>query len=293
MNPIENILEQRRKQNGDYVNHAIAKERITLELAKLPEWGNATPVHRQGAIMVIDKLCRAFNGDFNFLDHWLDIQGYAKLVENYCSEVNNLKNVPDKSLPTPELQQAYEGSVCNNWELRGSMAEGYEHCCWNCKHRDCFANKCSLTYDKTPLTKLAKTMRNFVDTVSQKYDVNPYSLIFYIKKDLPNIRTLETTHFNPELRSDLEELISRYVMEQQPDKHYTIDVHVWLRNLINKTFNQDRYVIKHPDGSYYAGLIDGEHVWVYAIKDAETFCDDEYQNQMSDLDISDLTAEKL
>ncbi|MCL2206592.1 MAG: hypothetical protein FWB90_00665 [Fibromonadales bacterium] len=83
---IEVVLKERSALYGSYEMNAEAKEAIAGILQALPSWGRAEPVHRQGAMMVIDKLVRAFNGDPRYPDNWVDIQGYAKLVEGYIAK---------------------------------------------------------------------------------------------------------------------------------------------------------------------------------------------------------------
>ena len=45
--------------------------------------------HRMALYMIASKMARIVNGDFNHLDGWHDIGGYAKLVENLIKENNN------------------------------------------------------------------------------------------------------------------------------------------------------------------------------------------------------------
>jgi len=103
---IEDILRERGNRYGSYTKHSTAKESLTNVLETLPNWHNASPIARQGAIMICDKLARAFNGDFSYSDNWVDIQGYAKLVENFfANEYVVVKDLAPKDLapiiPTP------------------------------------------------------------------------------------------------------------------------------------------------------------------------------------------------
>jgi hypothetical protein len=79
---IDDILKNRELKYGSYVAHSLVKETILYQLEGLTNWDKARPLHRQAAAMIVDKLVRAFNGDPNYEDNWVDIQGYAKLVED-------------------------------------------------------------------------------------------------------------------------------------------------------------------------------------------------------------------
>lgn len=82
---IEKTLDERRKRYGDFGTHAYAKEAIVSYLIRLPSWSTADATSRQAAMMIVDKLVRAFNGDNKYADNPHDIQGYAKLWEDFLN----------------------------------------------------------------------------------------------------------------------------------------------------------------------------------------------------------------
>lgn len=82
---VDQILQERGKRYGSFSVHAqIAQEIQTAFRIYLPmEWGNLPAVHRQALTVIADKIARVLSGDPMYIDNWKDIQGYAKLVEDF------------------------------------------------------------------------------------------------------------------------------------------------------------------------------------------------------------------
>ena len=80
---IEATLAERQSQYGCYEDVAFVTENIMSILAQVRVNGlNDLPnTHRMALYMIASKMARIVNGDFNHLDSWHDIGGYAKLVE--------------------------------------------------------------------------------------------------------------------------------------------------------------------------------------------------------------------
>ncbi len=47
-----------------------------------PNYGSLPSTHKEGIEMILHKIARAICGDYNEEDHYRDIQGYAKLIED-------------------------------------------------------------------------------------------------------------------------------------------------------------------------------------------------------------------
>lgn len=50
-------------------------------------WLFLTLCQREALEMIVHKIGRIISGNPHFRDHWADIAGYAKLVENMCDEL--------------------------------------------------------------------------------------------------------------------------------------------------------------------------------------------------------------
>lgn len=83
-NVVVDLLEERGERYGDFETLAEAVENMTAALYALPATKDSNAAQREAAHMIIQKLCRAFNGDPHYADNWIDAGGYAKLGEMSC-----------------------------------------------------------------------------------------------------------------------------------------------------------------------------------------------------------------
>jgi len=85
------ILEQTLKEResyGDFADTAKIAQEMKRAIHFTPS--RLSDVEKESISMIIHKMARAVNGEFN-IDDWVDIAGYAMLV------------VKDKEHPTPEM----------------------------------------------------------------------------------------------------------------------------------------------------------------------------------------------
>ena len=85
---IESVLKDRQKTHGDFSDHAALCQHLKDKFRSMPGWEKLSFVQRQSLDMIADKISRILVGNPNEPDHWLDIEGYAKLAR--------------KSIKTPE-----------------------------------------------------------------------------------------------------------------------------------------------------------------------------------------------
>lgn len=96
---IKSVLNQRGARYGDFTDHAqIAQDLQDVlrgNLTSISEdgvnaamntsarlgWRALDKVQRQALTVICDKLARIISGDANYDDNWIDIQGYARLVQ--------------------------------------------------------------------------------------------------------------------------------------------------------------------------------------------------------------------
>lgn len=80
---IEATLAERQSTYGNFEDVAFVTENIMHILAKVRVNGldDLPNTHRMALYMIASKMARIVNGDFNHLDSWHDIGGYAKLIE--------------------------------------------------------------------------------------------------------------------------------------------------------------------------------------------------------------------
>ena len=79
MRAVDAVLKQRGKSHGDYGDWcAIVQE--YKKIARLANWDKLSPVQRETLDMIFVKIGRILIGDPNLPDHWVDIEGYARLA---------------------------------------------------------------------------------------------------------------------------------------------------------------------------------------------------------------------
>lgn len=80
---IDATLAERQSTYGNFEDVAFVTENIMAVLGRVRVNGlqDLPNTHRMALYMIASKMARIVNGDFNHLDSWHDIGGYAKLVE--------------------------------------------------------------------------------------------------------------------------------------------------------------------------------------------------------------------
>ena len=76
---IDNILAERGKRYGDFIDHAAISQHLKESMA-CPGWQELSCDQKEALEMIVHKIARILNGDPNYADSWVDIAGYAKLV---------------------------------------------------------------------------------------------------------------------------------------------------------------------------------------------------------------------
>ena len=74
-------LAARNKSHGEFDNDALASQRLKAAMRDTANWEALTEVQREALEHIATKIARILSGDPNYADHWSDIQGYARLVE--------------------------------------------------------------------------------------------------------------------------------------------------------------------------------------------------------------------
>lgn len=80
MESINEVLQERGNEYGDFTNHAF----MTQSLKRILRHGDGTKNMRafqmEAMDMILHKIARIANGNPDNQDSWRDIEGYAKLV---------------------------------------------------------------------------------------------------------------------------------------------------------------------------------------------------------------------
>jgi hypothetical protein len=77
------MLTEREKTHGDYSWNAFITQKLKQVLHSAPNYPKINDAHKECFDMICHKLSRAVQNP-DFLDHWDDIAGYAKLGAEHC-----------------------------------------------------------------------------------------------------------------------------------------------------------------------------------------------------------------
>jgi hypothetical protein len=77
---VEMILAERKERYGEYSTTALIAQQLKGMMHEAPSWHKLTASQREGLEMIQHKIARIVNGDPSYLDSFVDIIGYAKLM---------------------------------------------------------------------------------------------------------------------------------------------------------------------------------------------------------------------
>lgn len=80
MTNIENTLKERGNRYGEFKEHARITQNIKRAMCDSPNWETLSDDKKESLEMVAHKIGRILNGDPEYDDSWVDIEGYTRLV---------------------------------------------------------------------------------------------------------------------------------------------------------------------------------------------------------------------
>lgn len=80
MSKVDEILKNRDSIHGDFQKVAETAQQLKGVIA---DSANHLPLNMNESLdLICTKIARIANGNYNEIDHWLDIAGYAQLISN-------------------------------------------------------------------------------------------------------------------------------------------------------------------------------------------------------------------
>ena len=80
MSKVKETLKERGSTHGSFSESSMTVQRLKLLMYESPNWNKMSAAQRDALEMVQHKIGRILYGDFNFLDSFRDIAGYAQLA---------------------------------------------------------------------------------------------------------------------------------------------------------------------------------------------------------------------
>jgi hypothetical protein len=78
---MDSILEHRRTTHGDFTDDADLAQGLKSLMRQSKNWDNLRSFQAEALDNMATKIARILSGDPNFPDHWRDLQGFPRLVE--------------------------------------------------------------------------------------------------------------------------------------------------------------------------------------------------------------------
>lgn len=80
--PVENVLAARERNYGEFTDNAYYAQNIKEDMREAPNWDVMADDVKEALDLIVSKIARMLSGNAEYADSWLDIQGYAKLIED-------------------------------------------------------------------------------------------------------------------------------------------------------------------------------------------------------------------
>ena len=77
---IDTLLDDRGETYGPFLTHALITQQIKCAMSQTDKWNDLAVDQAEALEMIAHKIGRIVNGNPDYIDSWVDIAGYAKLV---------------------------------------------------------------------------------------------------------------------------------------------------------------------------------------------------------------------
>jgi len=83
---IDEVLKERKNTHGDFTDHAYIAQSLKRIAYEGDKAHALSDVQKEALDMILHKIARIVSGNPNHIDHWTDIIGYSKLVEDRLTQ---------------------------------------------------------------------------------------------------------------------------------------------------------------------------------------------------------------
>ena len=96
---LATVLSERGSRYGSLMDNATISQSLKEILHNSTNWEAMPPDMKEALHMIVHKISRIVEGDFNYDDSWIDISGYSTLIVERLHNlgiVTSLKEAPEK-----------------------------------------------------------------------------------------------------------------------------------------------------------------------------------------------------
>lgn len=83
---LEETLKERGSRYGAFPDNAYIAQELKLVVRQQANWNSLDHTYHEAIDNILQKIARIMSGDPDYPDNWHDIQGYAKLAEDFAKE---------------------------------------------------------------------------------------------------------------------------------------------------------------------------------------------------------------
>ena len=84
-----NLLTEREKTHGPFMTTAAKAQQLKDAMQGGKNWAELDDIQREALQMIASKIARILSGNWDEIDHWKDIAGYANLVVQEIARLNS------------------------------------------------------------------------------------------------------------------------------------------------------------------------------------------------------------
>ena len=77
---LDSVLQERGSRYGSLMSNATISQNLKEILHNSTNWEAMPPDMKEALHMIVHKISRIVEGDFNYDDSWIDISGYSTLI---------------------------------------------------------------------------------------------------------------------------------------------------------------------------------------------------------------------
>ena len=115
---LATVLSERGSRYGTLMSNATISQGLKEILHRSSNWGAMPPDMREALDMIVHKISRIVEGDFDYDDSWIDISGYSTLIverlhqstlkqQQEAKELSRIHSIQNSGIVSP-MRQAPE-----------------------------------------------------------------------------------------------------------------------------------------------------------------------------------------
>lgn len=82
------VLLERGARYGKFSDLSNIDQALKSVMQQAPNWSSLKPHHKTALEMIQHKVSRILNGDFNYIESWRDIAGYATITKDILMDTD-------------------------------------------------------------------------------------------------------------------------------------------------------------------------------------------------------------